>query len=77
MNALLLTPDQATALENANGDSIRRLAPRQLNDGRLILAADVLEDPLFNDPAQPWLPILLAATPIELSDADLAEPSLP
>jgi hypothetical protein len=71
MNALLLTPDQAAALESANADSTRTIVPRELADGRLILNADVLDDPFFSDADRPWWSIIAAAQPINLTDEDL------
>lgn len=78
MNALLLTDEQVTELANANinSGSDRILEPRVLADGRQILNADVLEDPFFNDPEKPWWPIIAAAPPIELTEADLTEPQI-
>lgn len=54
-DALILTPEQATALLAANGDSPRQIEPRRLEDGTFLLNADVLDDPLFSDPQKPWL----------------------
>jgi hypothetical protein len=58
---LILTTDQATAIEAANAGTNKTLAPRQLDDGRLILNIDVLSDPDFADPTGPWSPILTQA----------------
>lgn len=63
MNALIVTEEQAAQLEAANGNSIRRLKPRRLSDGRLILNADVLTDPFFADRSRGWAAVLLA--PVE------------
>ena len=60
MDALILTEEQAAALEAANGDSRRRLKARRLADGRLILNADVLDDPFFADRSRGWAAVLLA-----------------
>ena len=58
MNAIVVTEDQATALRTANAGSILTLEPRRLEDGRLILNSDILDDPFFSDPAKPWAQIL-------------------
>jgi hypothetical protein len=59
MNAIILTEDQAAQLVAAREpNAIRILEPRRLQDGRLILNADVLDDPYFADPASPWAAIL-------------------
>jgi hypothetical protein len=59
MNAIILTEDQATQLLAARGpNDIRVLEPRRLQDGRLILNADILDDPFFADPSRPWAAIL-------------------
>jgi hypothetical protein len=73
MNALLLTTEQAAALESANTGSTRTIVPRELAEGRLILNADVLDDPIFADPAKAWSPALLAAERVTLTDADLSD----
>ena len=53
MNVLILTPNDATALEvlNAAGDPLHQLQPALLVDGRLALNADLLED---CGPGQTW-----------------------
>jgi hypothetical protein len=58
MNAIVVTEDQAAALRTANEGSILTLEPRRLQDGRLILNADILDDPYFADPSRPWAAIL-------------------
>ena len=58
MNAIVVTDEQATALRAANAGSILTLEPRRLQDGRLVLNADILDDPFFSDPAKPWAQIL-------------------
>jgi hypothetical protein len=59
MNAIILTEDQATQLLAARGpNDIRVLEPRRLRDGRLILNADILDDPYFADPSRSWAAIL-------------------
>jgi len=59
MNALILTPAQATALRAANNPtSNRRIEPRLLEDGTYILNADILDDPTFADATKGWRPIL-------------------
>ena len=59
MNAIILTEQQAAALTSARQpNAVRVLEPRRLQDGRLILNADVLDDPYFADPSQPWAAIL-------------------
>jgi hypothetical protein len=63
MDTLILTEQQAAELEAANGNSNRRLKPRRLADGRLILNADILDDPFFTDRTRGWAAILLA--PVE------------
>ena len=55
MNALVLTPAQASALKAANPpNSNRRIEPRLLDDGTYILNADILDDPTFADATKPW-----------------------
>ena len=72
MNALLLTPDQHNAIIIANATSeTRKLNPRQLADGRLILNADILTDAFFATGA--WSETLAALEPITLSESDLVE----
>lgn len=74
MNALLLTADQANAIQIANDTSEhRKLNPRQLADGRLILNADILDDPFFT--TGPWSETLAALEAIMLTDEDLTEDS--
>lgn len=69
MNALLLTADQANAIVIANDASdTRKLNPRELADGRLILNADILDDHIFTQ--GPWAETLAVATPITLSESD-------
>jgi hypothetical protein len=58
MNAIVVTEEQAAALPTANEGSILTLEPRGLQDGRLILNADILDDPYFADPSRPWAAIL-------------------
>lgn len=58
MNAIVLTEEQATALLTANQGSSRILEPRRLEDGRLILNADILDDPYFADSSRPWAAIV-------------------
>jgi hypothetical protein len=59
MNAIILTEDQAAQLVAARTpNDLRILEPRRLQDGRLILNADILDDPYFADPARPWAQIL-------------------
>src|SRR3954469_12060196 len=59
MNAIILTESQAAQLAAARGpNDIRILEPRRLQDGRLILNADILDDPFFADPSRPWAAIL-------------------
>jgi hypothetical protein len=68
-DALILTPEQAAALVAANDPSTnRRIEPRTLEDGTIILNADVLDDPLFSDPAKPWRTVL-DEIPIPKADA--------
>lgn len=59
MEAIILTEEQAAALEAVNAVSRRALKPRRLNDGRLILNADVLDDPFFVDRARGWARVLI------------------
>ena len=59
MEAIILTEEQAAALEAVNAASRRALKPRRLNDGRLILNADVLDDPFFVDRARGWARVLI------------------
>jgi hypothetical protein len=59
MNAIILTEDQAAQLRAAREpNAMRVLEPRRLEDGRLILNADILDDPYFSDPSRPWAAIL-------------------
>src|SRR5262245_25119164 len=59
MNAIILTEQQAAALTAARElNATRALEPRRLQDGRLVLNADILDDPYFADPARPWAAIL-------------------
>jgi hypothetical protein len=59
MQAIVLTPEQSASLLAARGpNDIRVLEPRRLQDGRLILNADILDDPYFADPSRPWAAIL-------------------
>jgi hypothetical protein len=74
MNAIVLTPEQSASLLAANVGSNRILEPRQLQDGRLILNADILDDPFFADPAKPWAAILTGEqTTIEPDQAQAGE----
>ena len=62
MNAIVLTESQTTALAAARQpDALRVLEPRRLDDGRLVLNADILDDPHFSDPEKPWAQILSRA----------------
>jgi hypothetical protein len=63
MNAIVLTEEQAVALGVANEGSMLTLEPRRLSDGRLILNADVLDDPCFTDRSRGWAAVFLA--PVE------------
>ena len=63
MDALILSEQQAEELRRANQGSMLRLEPRRLSDGRLVLNADVLDDPLFTDRSRSWATVLLA--PVE------------
>jgi hypothetical protein len=54
MNALVLTPAQATTLRNVAARNGRAIDPRQLDDGTWILNADILDDPFFTDQSGPW-----------------------
>src|ERR1051325_8402485 len=58
MNALGVTEAQRTALLAPNAGHNIILEPRRLQDGRLILNADILDDPYFADPSRPWAAIL-------------------
>jgi hypothetical protein len=59
MNAIILTESQSAQLAAARGpNDLRVLEPRRLQDGRLILNADILDDPYFADPSRPWAAIL-------------------
>src|SRR3954464_10364087 len=59
MNAIILTENQATQLLAARGpNAVRVLEPRRLQDGRLVLNADILDDPFFADPSRRWAAIL-------------------
>ena len=73
MNAIILTQAQADALRAARGpNDARILEPRRLQDGRLILNADILDDPFFSDPARPWAAVLgiTQPQPVEETVAD-------
>ena len=62
MNSIILTEQQATQLAAARTPNATRiLEPRRLEDGRLILNADILDDPHFSDPEKPWAQILSRA----------------
>ena len=75
MTAIIVTPEQSAALAAARqSNDIRVLEPRRLEDGRLILNADVLDDPHFTDPAKPWAPIL-AGQEIAVEEPKEGEPT--
>lgn len=64
MQAIIVTEDQAAALAAAREpNAILALEPRRLHDGRLILNADILDDPYFTDPSRPWAQILGISAP--------------
>lgn len=76
MEAIILTEDQATQLVAARGpNDIRILEPRRLQDGRLMLNADILDDPFFADPAKPWAQIIAgqSVTVDQSADAVIAD----
>src|ERR1044071_2030404 len=76
MTAIILTAQQAADLEaaNASANPNRALKPRQLQDGRLILNADILDDPYFADPSRPWVSIL-AGEPIIVEEPQAGQPA--
>src|SRR5947209_4863862 len=74
MQAIILTEDQANALRAANEGSILTLEPRRLQDGRLILNADILDDPYFADPSRPWAAILAGEQIAVEEQPDAAQP---
>src|ERR1041385_2384249 len=79
MNAIVITPAQRTALLAANVGHHITLEPRQLQDGRLILNADILADPYFIDPSRPWAVILGISAPEEIpadQSGDLGAPQV-
>jgi hypothetical protein len=77
MTAIILTEQQSLDLEAANAaaNANRALKPRILQDGRLILNADILDDPFFADPSRPWAAIL-GITPPESIDESPGEGAL-
>jgi hypothetical protein len=77
MQAIILTPEQAALLLVANAGSNRILEPRQLQDGRLILNADILDDSYFADPSRPWASILGITAPEEVPDQTIGETGAP
>lgn len=65
MDAIILTPIQAAQLRAARTRSDTRvLEARQLEDGRYILNADILDDPYFSDPSHRWAAIIAGQTVI-------------
>jgi hypothetical protein len=76
MTAIILTEQQATDLLAANGDSPLTLQPRRLQDGRLILNADILDDPFFADPSRPWATVLGIA-PQEIAEETVDQVGAP
>jgi hypothetical protein len=77
MNAIILTEDQAAQLLAARGpNDIRVLEPRRLQDGRLILNADILDDPYFADPSRPWAAVLGIA-PQEVAEETVEQTGAP
>lgn len=76
MNALIVTAPQAAALRAANNNpnlQNRRIEPRLLEDGTLILNADILTDPIFNDATKPWRSTLNQITRPKVGDKTLEQ----